>query len=183
MKKNVFVITGSPRKGGNSDSMAEAFIKGAREAGHQVDKFECAFRKVSGCRACEQCWSHGRACVVDDDWQEFSEKLEQADVLVFAYPLYWSTVPAQMKAVIDRLFSYCSEKCLHPLTGKSYITLMCGECVGDEIFDEARAVQKGLDGYFQWKQIGELAVHSVFEKGAIEKTDALEKAYEMGRAL
>lgn len=183
MKKNVLVITGSPRKGGNSDLMAEAFIKGACEAGHSVDKFETAFRQVTGCVACEQCWSNGRACVINDDWQEVSEKLEKADVLVLAYPLYWSTMPAQMKAVIDRLFSYCSDKCLRPLTGKGYVTLICGECEGDGIFSEARAVQKGLDSYFGWKKLGELAVHSVFKKGEIKRTDALEMAYEMGRSM
>lgn len=183
MNRNILVITGSPRKEGNSNRMADALTKGAREAGHTVETFETAFHNISGCTACARCWTGGRACVIQDDWQELSEKMEAADILVFAYPLYWSTMPAQMKAAIDRLFSYCSSNCVRPLTGKAYVTLLCGECEGDSIFREARAVHKGLEGYFSWKQIGELAVHSVFEAGAVERTDALERAYQMGRSL
>lgn len=182
-KKNILVITGSPRRQGNSELMADELIRGAKEAGHCVEKFETAFRKISGCMACDACWSRGRACVIEDDWQVLSGKMEQADVLVFAYPLYWSTMPAQMKAAIDRLYAYCSDKCIRPLKDKAYITLLCGECEGDEIFREARAVQKGLEGYFAWKQAGEIAVHSVFGRGEICKTDALQKAYELGRQL
>lgn len=55
MSKTVLVITGSPRRGGNSDQLAEALGKGAREAGHRVEKFETAFRRIAGCTACEQC--------------------------------------------------------------------------------------------------------------------------------
>lgn len=183
MNKNILVITGSPRKQGNSALMAGALIKGAREAGHTVETFETAFRRISGCTACGRCWSGGRACVIQDDWQELSEKLEAADILVFAYPLYWSAMPAQLKAATDRLFSYCAASRARPLTGKAYITLLCGECEGDGIFREARAVHKGLEAYFSWKHIGELAVHSVFEEGAVRKTDALERAYQMGRSL
>ena len=84
MSKTVLVITGSPRRGGNSDQLAEALGKGAREAGHRVEKFETAFRRIAGCTACEQCWSKGRACVIEDDWQELSEKMEAADELVIA---------------------------------------------------------------------------------------------------
>lgn len=183
MSKTVLVITGSLRRGGNSDQLAEALGKGTREAGHRVEKFETAFRRIAGCTACEQCWSKGRACVIEDDWQELSEKMEAADVLVFAYPLYWSTMPAQMKGAVDRLFSCCAADCARPLTGKEYVALLCGECEGDGIFREARAVHKGLEGYFAWRQVGEVAVHSVFEKGAILKTGALDRAYRLGLSL
>ena len=179
----ILVITGSPRRGGNSDLMADEFIRGAKENGHSVEKFATAFKKMSGCMACEKCWSKDKPCVIEDDWQELAAKMEAAEALVFAYPLYWSTMPSQLKRAVDRLFSYCSKKCLRPLTGKSYITLLCGECKGDEIFREVRSVHKGMAGYFSWEQLGEIAIDGVFERGAIQKTDALKKAYELGKSL
>ena len=183
MSRKILVITGSPRRGGNSDLMAESLIKGAGEAGHSVEKFETAFRGIAGCTACGRCWSSDRPCVIDDDWQELALKMEAADILVFAYPLYWSTMPAQMKGAVDRLFAYCAGNCRRPLTGKGYVTLLCGECEGDEIFREARAVHKGLEGYFAWKHLGEVAVHSVFEKGAVLATGAPDQAYRLGLSL
>ena len=183
MEKKVFVITGSPRRHGNSASMADAFIRGAQEKGYQVDRFDAAFRKLSGCTACDQCWSKGKACVVADDWQEFSEKLEAADVVVFAYPLYWSGMPAQLKAAIDRLYAYCSPKTIRPLKGKRTVLLLCGECEGQQIFREALAVHEGINGYLSWEKAGEVLVDSVFEQGALKKTDALERAYALGASL
>lgn len=184
MKKNVFVITGSPRRDGNSERMAKAFIRGAKEAGHSIETFDAAFRKISGCTACDQCWTRGgKACVINDDWQEFAKKLEGADVVVFAYPLYWSSAPAQLKLAIDRLYSYCSSKTERPLTGKESVLLLCGECIGQEIFQEALAMHEGLNGYFNWTPAGTLTIDGVFERGAIEKTDALDRAYQLGKAL
>ena len=184
MKKNVFVITGSPRIDGNSAAMAKAFIRGAEEAGHTIETFNAAFHSLRGCNACDQCWTRGgKACVIDDDWQEFAEKLERADVVVFAYPLYWSAMPAQLKLAVDRLYSYCSPKTERPLTGKQSVLLLCGECVGQEIFKEAVSMQNGLNGFFSWTDAGKLLVDNVFERGAIEKTDALGRAYEMGKTI
>jgi multimeric flavodoxin WrbA len=87
MGKNILIITGSPRKNGNSDMMADAFIKGALAAGHKTIKFEAAFKKISGCTACDKCWSTGSACVINDDFAGLEPLLEEADMIVLAFPL------------------------------------------------------------------------------------------------
>lgn len=183
MSKKILMITGSPRKNGNSESMANAFIQGATEHGHSVERFDAAFKNVAGCIACDQCWSNGNACVRDDDWQEFSQKLERADVVVFAYPLYWSTMPAQLKAVVDRLYSYCSTNTIRPLTGKQTALLLCGECIGQEIFADALHAHEGINAYFSWKCIGTVCIDGVFEKGKIQQTTGLEQAYRLGLSV
>lgn len=183
MAKNILIVTGSPRRGGNSDRMADAFLRGAQRAGHTVTKFEAAFCKLSGCLACDRCWTEGRACIVNDDWQDFSDRLEQADVIVFAYPLYWGTMPSQLKRLVDRLYSYCSPKTLRSIHGKHTVLLACGECEGQEIFRDALSAQEGLNGYFEWTMAGTVLADSVFESGAIEKTDALARAEELGASL
>lgn len=183
MAKKILIITGSPRKNGNSARMAQAFAKGAEQNGHQITWFHAAGQAVAGCTACDRCWTAHRACVIDDRWQEFAHLLENADVVVFAYPLYWSSMPAQLKAVVDRLYSYCSDKAERSLSGKETVLLLCGECKGQEIFKEALSMHQGLNGYFDWKNAGTLTIDGVFESGAVEKTDGLLRAEALGRSI
>ena len=68
MSKQILILTGSPRPNGNSFLLAEAFTKGAEEAGHTVRRFDTAHVEIDGCRACNQCYQHGKACVFDDDF-------------------------------------------------------------------------------------------------------------------
>ena len=102
MSKQILILTGSPRPNGNSFLLAEAFKKGAEEAGHTVHRFDTAHVEIDGCRACNQCYQHGKACVFDDDFNLLAPHLEKADVLVLATPLYWFSFPAQLKAALDK---------------------------------------------------------------------------------
>ncbi len=89
MSKKIVVIIGSPRKNGNSFAMTEAFIKAAKEKGHTVTRFDAALKKVGGCRACETCFSTGKACTFDDDFNTIAPAILEADALVFTMPVYW----------------------------------------------------------------------------------------------
>ncbi len=89
MSKKIVVITGSPRKNGNSFAMTEAFIKAVEEKGHTVTRFDAALKKVGGCRACETCFSTGKACTFDDDFNTIAPAILEADALVFTMPVYW----------------------------------------------------------------------------------------------
>ncbi len=98
-------INGSPRKNGNSNHLAEQFIKGAREAGHEVFRFDSAFQKVEGCMACNRCGMDG-PCVLKDDFELVRPRLVEADMVVFATPMYYFRhfSPAEKK-VIDRFYA------------------------------------------------------------------------------
>ena len=89
MSKKVVVITGSPRNGGNSFAMASAFINRAKELGHQVVRFDAAMKSVGGCHACETCFQTGKPCTFDDDFNTLAPDILDADVIVFATPVYW----------------------------------------------------------------------------------------------
>ncbi len=106
MSKKIVVITGSPRKNGNSFAMTDTFIRAAQEKGHTVTRFDAALKKVGGCRACETCFSTGKACTFDDDFNTIAPAILEADAVVFTMPVYWYSIPAQIKGVIDRLFSF-----------------------------------------------------------------------------
>ena len=103
---NIVVLSGSPRKGGNTAIMVEAFKEGAEAAGHAVEVVDVAAMKIAPCRACKYCFSHGGDCAIPDDMAEVRERLKRADMLVFASPIYWFDISAQLKFAIDRMYAF-----------------------------------------------------------------------------
>ena len=87
MSKKIIVITGSPRKNGNSFAMTDAFIKEAEKKGHSVTRFDAAAMNVGGCHACETCYKTGKACSFDDDFNVIAPAVLEADVVVFSMPV------------------------------------------------------------------------------------------------
>lgn len=83
---NIVVLSGSPRKGANTDTMVEAFAETAREAGHTVEVVRVASKKIAGCLGCRYCFAHKGACVQKDDMADVIESLKDADMVVFASP-------------------------------------------------------------------------------------------------
>lgn len=181
MEKTVLVLTSSPRKDGNSDLMAAEFIQGAKEAGHQILRFDAARKKVNGCRACQKCYTNGSACVFNDDFNEFAALAEQADTLVICTPLYWFNFPSQIKAVMDKWYSFMvAEK---ELRIKEVMLLACGETDRLEDFDGMVKTYQSINDYMKWKDAGVLLALNVNQKGDILKTDYLEQVHKMGREL
>lgn len=101
MNKKILVITTSLRPNSNSDILAEAFITGAREAGHEVEKISLKDKSIGFCRGCLAC-QKTKNCVIQDDAGEIVEKMLHADVLVFATPVYYYEMSGQMKVILDR---------------------------------------------------------------------------------
>jgi multimeric flavodoxin WrbA len=180
MSKNILVLTGSPRKGGNSEMMADAFIKGAQASGHTVNKFDTAAKTISGCKACETCWSKDTACSFKDDFTELEPLLENADTLVFVTPLYWFGMSAQLKSAIDKFYAYAVPGCKRPLKIKESILMICGADEDPKIFNGAIETYKGIADYMKWQNRGILAVPKVSGKGDIAHTDALQQAEKLG---
>jgi len=102
MSKNVLILSGSPRKGGNTDTLCEEFKRGAEISGHSVEKIFVAAKKISYCTGCYYCAENGGHCVIEDDMNEILEKIEAADVIVLSSPVYFYSISAQLKTVIDR---------------------------------------------------------------------------------
>ena len=97
MGKNVLILSGSPRKGGNSDLLCDEFMRGAQEKGNNVEKIRIAAKKVQPCSACYYCRDHQGACVHKDDMAEILQKIIDADVLVLASPVYFTSEQWLMK--------------------------------------------------------------------------------------
>lgn len=170
----VVVITGSPRKKGNSLAMTEAFIKAAREKGHTIIQFDAAKHKVGGCRACNTCYSKGQACSFDDDFNTIAPDILNADAVVFSMPVYWYSIPAQIKAVIDKLYSfYASGK---DVSGKKCALIACCEEDDPTTMDGVRVPIERTAALLKWEMVGEVLVPGVLNLGDIEKTDGCVQA-------
>ena len=100
----ILIITGSPRKNGNSNFLVDNFIKGAQEKGRQIFRFDSAFKKVHPCIACNKCGMNGD-CIFNDDFNYVRENLVDSDMVVFATPMYYFGISAQIKTVIDRFYA------------------------------------------------------------------------------
>ena len=101
MTKKILVLSSSFRKGGNSDTLCDQFVKGAVEAGHQVEKIFINDKKIGYCHGCGVC-NTTHKCVLLDDMAEILDKMVQADVIVMATPVYFYSMNGQMKTLIDR---------------------------------------------------------------------------------
>lgn len=180
MNKKILILTGSPRKNGNSDMLADAFMKGAQEKGHTVNKIEVAKLNIGGCTACEMCWTKEGACVQCDDMAEIEPLLESADTLVLVSPLYFFGISAQLKAVVDRLCAYCVDNCKKPLNIKETALIMCGAGDEERFFSGAIDTYKQTADYMKWKDRGILIVPSVTAKGDVLQGDWLAKSKAFG---
>jgi len=174
MSKKIAVITGSPRKDGNSFAMTDAFIKAAEAKGHTVVRFDAAMKKVGGCHACETCFKTGKACSFDDDFNSIAPDILDADAVVFTMPVYWYSIPAQIKGVIDRLFSFVVGG--KDIAGKECALITCCEEDDMSVMDGVRVPIERSAALLKWKMVGEVLIPGVLNVGDIENTDGCKKA-------
>lgn len=176
MGKKVLAISASPRRHGNSDTLCDAFLRGAAEAGNETEKIILREKKVGFCTGCEFCMEHGR-CVLHDDAPAVIDKMREADVIVMATPVYFYCMCGQLKTLIDRCCpSY------RMLGGRNYYLLMTAEETGEDTFNETIA---SFGAFLRClpdaRLAGVLKAGGVFHKGEIENTEYPAQAYELGR--
>lgn len=177
MSKKVVVITGSPRKEGNSFAMTDAFVRAAEAKGHAVTRFDTSFMDIGFCHACETCFKSGKACSHDDDFNKIAPSILDADAVVFSMPVYWYSIPAQIKGVIDKLFSLVVGG--KDIAGKECALITCCEEDDMSVMDGVRMPMERTAALLKWKMVGEVLVPSVFKTGDIEKTDGCAQAAEL----
>ena len=181
MGKKIVVITGSPRKNGNSFAMTDAFIKAAEAKGHSVTRFDAAFKNVGGCHACETCFKTGKSCSFDDDFNIIAPYILKADAVVFTTPVYWYSFPAQIKGVIDRLYSFCVAG--KDISGKECALITCCEEDDISVMDGVRIPYERSIALLKWKSVGEVLIPNVLSVGDIKKTDGCKQAAELAEKI
>ena len=178
MNKTILVMTGSPRAGGNSDQLAEAFIRGARNAGNVVLRFDAGRKQIGPCVGCQKCFSGATPCVAPDDFTELAGYLQQADAIAIFTPIYWFTWPAGLKAAIDKLFSfYCAEK---QTRVRESILIVCGEAAEMDTYEPMVQTYEKTAELTHWENKGHIIVPSVYEAGAVQQTPAIAGMEKIG---
>ena len=178
--KKVLILSGSPRKGGNSDILCDQFAKGALEQGNEVEKIFVAEKKIAPCSGCYFCRKSGGRCALNDDMGEILQKIIDCDVLVLSSPVYFYSMSAQLKAVIDRTVARWTEIANKELY---YITTAAEE--DEDTMDGTLACMRGfakcIDGYYEQ---GVLYGKGLYEKGEVlNRPELMQIAYEMGLAV
>ncbi|MCL2889557.1 MAG: flavodoxin family protein [Eggerthellaceae bacterium] len=179
MSKKILVVTGSPRHQGNTDILAQAFIEGAKDAGNEVFLFDAGKALIKGCNNCNSCFGKGGQCQQNDDMQKIYPLLHECDVLVFASPIYFFTVSAQLKVFIDRM--YCSA--FKPFAISGTVLLTVQQDRNPAVADNAINTYKSIINYIGWKDLGVIAVTNVDEAGAIIGNPKLEEARALGASI
>ena len=180
MGKKVLILSASPRNNSNSHALAEAFARGAAERGHEVELLSLRGKDIRFCQGCFACQKTGK-CVIRDDMAEIVEKMEKADVLVFATPIYYYEMSGQMKTLLDRANP------LYTLDYRFWDVYFLSAAAEEEETVPRRA-QSGLEGWIECFPKARLA-GSVFGGGVTltgEMKDhprALEAARELGAGV
>lgn len=170
----IVVITGSPRRKGNSFAMTDAFIKAVEAKGNSVTRFDAAFMKIGGCHACMTCFKTGKACSFDDDFNQIAEAVLKADAVVYTMPVYWYSIPSQIKGVIDRIFSLVVGG--KDISGKKCALITCCEESDMTVMDGVRIPLERSAKLLKWQMVGEVLVPGVLNEGAVSDTDGCEQA-------
>lgn len=178
--KKVLILSGSPRKGGNSDILCDQFAKGALDAGNEVEKIRIVEKKIAPCSGCYFCRTSGGKCAFNDDMGEILEKIIACDVLVLATPVYFYSMCAQLKTVIDRCVAKWTK-----IANKDLYYIMTAAESDDDTMDSTLASLHGfamcIDGY---EEKGVLYGKGVADKGdVLNRPELTQIAYEMGNSV
>lgn len=182
MGRNILILKGSPRENGNSSVLANVAAAGAGEAGAAVDVYSLHTMDIRPCDACDSCMETGGVCVVSDDMQTLYPKLQEADVILLASPIYWFTMSAQLKACIDRFYAFEGSEEL-VFAGKKFAIVLT---YGDSDPYSSGAVNaihtfQSMCRYLNAEIIG-MVYGTANDIGDIEKQpELMEQAYNLGK--
>ncbi len=178
MRKKVLILSGSPRKGGNSDLLCDQFALGAEDAGNTVEKIYVTDNDIRFCTGCGVCFTK-KQCVQQDDMAVILEKMVAAKVIVMATPVYFYTMNGQMKTLIDRTCPRYTE-----IAGKDFYFIMAAavrtESALERTLESFRGFTACLDGA---REKGVIYGTGAWKAGEIKSSSAMQEAYELGRQV
>lgn len=178
--KKVLVISSSPRRNGNSDLLCDQFMKGAIEAGHRAEKIFLADKTIHYCTGCGACANATRPCVQKDDVAEILEKMVEADVIVLATPVYFYTMCAQLKTLIDRSCPRYTA-----ISNKEFYFILTAADTNRAAMNRTLESLRGFteDCLENSREKGIVFGLGVMDRGEVKETPAYREAFEMGKRI
>lgn len=175
MTKKILILSGSPRKGGNSDLLCDEFMRGAKESGNAVEKVFLREKSIGFCTACYACRDSG-VCAIQDDMAQLLQKMHWADVVVMASPVYFYSIDGQMKTFIDRCLAQWTK-----IQNKEFYFIMTAAESSNTVMDCTLECMRGLAVCLTGSvEKGVIYGKGVYDKGEVKATPAFAQAYEMG---
>jgi len=179
VSKRIVVLSGSPRKEGNTARLTEAFLEGARATGKEIALFMAAGLRIGGCRGCGACLKHQGVCVQQDDMPPILDALRKADALVLTSPVYYFGVSAQLKLVIDRFFALLEEGMS---VRRAALLMTCGDA-SEEAASSSIAMFRQICAYQKWEEAGVIIAPGLHRPGEIEGRPELARAKALGESI
>lgn len=174
MSKKILLISSSPRKNANSDILCDEFMRGALESGQTAEKIRLAESDINYCTGCCTCIGNPGSCVQNDDMNSLLKKVLDADVLVFASPVYFHSFNAHMKTFMDRV---CP---IYPLIHNKDVYFIVAAAGGSLPVGNAFKTFRTFTDCLDVSEKGTVAVTGVWNEGGVKGKRALKEAYEMG---
>jgi multimeric flavodoxin WrbA len=177
MTRKVLILKGSPRPNGNSSFLANQVQAGASAAGSAVESFTLHDMDIRPCEACNECLAANGVCIQSDDMQVLYPKIAQADALVVASPVYWYSISAQLKLVIDRWYTFEANR-YEVWPGKQAGIIMSYNAGGHD----AIRLLETIFRYLGMKTVG--VIHGVGrQQNSVAQHPLKEEAYQLGLQL
>lgn len=181
--KKIVVISSSPRKNGNSEILADQFIKGATSVGHKVIKINLANYRIAPCLACEYCRGHHNRCVLKDDANKVIEEIVNTDVFVMATPVYFYSLSAQLKILIDRMFAREYEIRNSHKRKTAYLILTSGSTDREQMHGTIESFRGFIKVLKKVDEGGIIYGLGAFNKGDAYTHPSYDEAYQMGSTI
>ena len=175
----IIVLMGSPNRKGSTSILVDSFVKGAQESGHDCEIIDVCHMDIHPCTGCVRCGYEG-PCVQKDDVEIIREKMLSADMVVFATPLYYYGMSAQLKTVVDRFCAYNSS--LHSRHLKSALLTVAWNA-DDWTFDALSAHYKTLVRYIDFEDMGMVLGYGCGTPSMTKRSRYVEEAYRLGKSL
>ena len=173
----ILVLSGSPRPRGNTAAMVDAFARGTRESGHQVEIIDVCRKKIAGCMACEYCHQkgsgHERQCVQQDDMQAVYPLLDEAEMILLASPVYYHSFSGQLQCAINRIYALDKPRNLK----KAALVLSSGS---DNVY--GGAVYEYQNSFLDYLHLEDMGIFTAYGRQN-QSPEKLEELYCFGKGL
>ena len=173
----ILVLSGSPRLQGNTAAMVDAFARGARESGHQVEIIDVCRKKIAGCMACEYCHQkgsgHERQCVQQDDMQAVYPLLDEAEMILLASPVYYHSFSGQLQCAINRIYALDKPRNLK----KAALVLSSGS---DKVYGGAGYEYQ--NSFLDYLHLEDMGIFTAYGRQN-QSPEKLEELYNFGKSL
>lgn len=169
----ILMLTGSPHSNGTSAYLAQNYISGAEEAGHEIVRYDAAKMEIHPCIGCERCRKNDGTCVYNDDMSKIYPDLIDADRVVLVTPIYYFGMTAFLKSAIDRF--YAVNPRLRELNKELDLLAVCAD-TDDWAMEALTAQYEAIGRYLGWRRLTPLLAYGYNTREEIEQSNYGEKA-------